>query len=79
MASPANYRGTGTEPIRSNENVKRSTTLNPGLTASGKPSGGTKNMNAYEATKCCMDLKKSVGGNKSVKPSKVASYADAET
>jgi hypothetical protein len=79
MANPANYQRTGTEPIRSNHQVKRSTDLNPGLKDSGTPSGGTKNTRAYEATKQSMNLTKPVGGNKDVWPDKVASYSDAET
>lgn len=79
MATGPNYSRSGTEPIRSNQQVKRSTTLNPGLTDSGTPSGGTKNTRAYEATKQSMNLKKSVGGNKNTWPGKVSSHADAET
>ena len=42
MGNPANYQRNGTEPIRSNQNVKRSTDLNPGLTKDGTPTGGRK-------------------------------------
>lgn len=72
----ANYERSGTEPIRSNQQIKRSDSLNKGLTASGTPSGGTKNLRAYEATKQSMDLKKGVGGAKSVWPAKVDSFLD---
>ena len=42
MANPANYQRSGTEPIRSNQNVKRSDSLNKGLNESGTPTGGRK-------------------------------------
>jgi hypothetical protein len=76
MATPANYQRTGTEPIRSNQQIKRSDTLNKGLTASGTPAGGTKNLRAYEATKASMSLKKGNGGAKNVWPAKVDSFLD---
>lgn len=53
--NPANTKGSGTEPLRSDPKSKFSPPPSPNLD-SGKAAGGTKNMRAYNAAKTAAQL-----------------------